>query len=102
LKKHFYIFFLIIASNILFANNPKVQQLIHLLDYLGNDYALAVKDGKVNSEQEYKEMQEFALKIQKQLVEIKLDTIVSLNNDISSLSIKVNAKASPSEIKKIC
>ncbi len=102
MKKHFYIFFLIIASNILFANNPKVQQLIHLLDYLGNDYALAVKDGKVNSEQEYKEMQEFALKIQKQLVEIKLDTIVSLNNDISSLSIKVNAKASPSEIKNIC
>ncbi|HXC38161.1 MAG TPA: cytochrome c/FTR1 family iron permease [Burkholderiales bacterium] len=36
------------------------QAILHLLDYVGVDYAGAVRDGKVVSEEEFKEMQEFS------------------------------------------
>ncbi len=35
------------------------RQLVHLLDYVGRDYPAAVEDGKVISEFEYKEQQDF-------------------------------------------
>ncbi len=37
----------------------KARMLINLLDYIGRDYAVAVKDGEVVNEFEYKEMVEF-------------------------------------------
>lgn len=42
------------------ATQDKTKQIWQLLDYLAVDYGNAVKDGKVTSEDEYREMQEFA------------------------------------------
>ena len=43
------------------------QMTLHLLDYIGSDYAGAVENGKVKSADEYKEMQEFAAQAQERL-----------------------------------
>jgi high-affinity iron transporter len=42
------------------ALQESVQTTLHVLDYVGADYAGAVEDGKVKSADEYQEMQEFA------------------------------------------
>jgi high-affinity iron transporter len=39
------------------------QVIVHLLDYIGVDYAGAVEGGKVKSEDEYKEMLEFSAQV---------------------------------------
>ena len=38
---------------------PKTQTMVHLLDYIGRDYQMAVKNGKIINEDEFAEMQEF-------------------------------------------
>ncbi|HTP63457.1 MAG TPA: cytochrome c/FTR1 family iron permease [Burkholderiales bacterium] len=43
------------------------QQIVHLLDYVGVDYAGAVEDGKVKSADEYREMTEFAAQAQERM-----------------------------------
>jgi len=43
------------------------QQIVHLLDYVGVDYAGAVEDGKVKSADEYREMLEFAAQAQERM-----------------------------------
>lgn len=43
------------------------QTILHLLDYVGIDYAEAVADGKVKNEDEYKEMLEFTAQAAAQL-----------------------------------
>ncbi len=45
------------------APEPGAQLLVHLLDYIGVDYAGAVEGGKVKSEDEYKEMLEFSAQV---------------------------------------
>jgi high-affinity iron transporter len=42
---------------------PDPQVVLHLLDYVGVDYAVAVEEGRVKSEDEYREMREFAGRI---------------------------------------
>jgi high-affinity iron transporter len=42
-----------------FAQENPAQAIVHLLDYVGVDYSGAVADGKVTSEDEFKEMVEF-------------------------------------------
>lgn len=41
-------------------SNQSARTLVHLLDYIAQDYSGAVADGKVVSEEEYGEMQEFS------------------------------------------
>ncbi len=38
---------------------PSARALVHILDYLGQDYAYAVSEGKVVNEAEYEEMRDF-------------------------------------------
>ena len=52
--------FLALLAAPLAASAQDASTLLHLLDYVGVDYAGAVEDGKVKSADEYKEMQEFA------------------------------------------
>jgi high-affinity iron transporter len=52
------------------ATQSKTKQIWQLLDYLAVDYGKAVKDGKVASQSEYAEMQEFAHAAQQQLAEL--------------------------------
>ena len=48
-------------SNRLYAseNDNQIQNAIHLLDYLSKDYPMAIQNGKIINETEYKEMMEF-------------------------------------------
>lgn len=52
------------------SGQDKAKQIWQLLDYLAVDYGAAVKDGKVASDSEYAEMQEFALSAERQLGEL--------------------------------
>lgn len=45
------------------AQAQDAQTVLHLLDYIGVDYAEAVEDGKVKNAEEYKEMQEFTAQV---------------------------------------
>lgn len=65
--------FLYAASAVIAQTTPgqdKAKQIWQLLDYLAVDYGAAVKDGKVASDSEYAEMQEFALSAERQLGEL--------------------------------
>ena len=63
---------LLFVAQVLFAETGESSRvLIHTLNYLSQDYAGAVKDGKIISESEFKEMKEFgesAIRDMKELV----------------------------------
>ncbi len=64
----FSVLLLIMTPLSLFGANEKglereVRTLVNLLDYIGQDYAHAVKKGKVIDEFEYEEMEEFAERV---------------------------------------
>jgi len=75
------------------------RHLIHLLDYLAQDYGVAVKDGKVLDQAEYDEQVEFsenAYKISQSLSETKQHPQIS--NSIYELKKLVLKKAPPKEV----
>jgi len=49
----------------------EARRLVALLDYLGGDYANAVRDGKIVNQDEYAEMQEFSKRILELLGQLK-------------------------------
>lgn len=51
---------LMLAAAPVLAQNDPAQTILHLLDYVGVDYRAAVEGGRVKSEDEFKEMVEFA------------------------------------------
>jgi high-affinity iron transporter len=53
------------------AAADEARRLVALLDYLGSDYKNAVRDGKIVSEDEFQEMQEFAKRSLELLVQLK-------------------------------
>ena len=63
------LFFLLIALPA--QAQEQAKKLVALLDYLGTDYKNAVKDGKVLSNDEYGEMQEFSKRISELLAQLK-------------------------------
>ena len=81
------------------ASNTKIQQLIHLLDYLGNDYSSAVNNGNIVSQQEYVEMKEFSIKIVDLFNQCHIDSSSELNIAIKNLPILVNNKVASKEVK---
>ena len=52
------------------ASGQDAQTLLHLLDYIGVDYAEAVEDGRVKNDDEYKEMQEFAAQVRERIARL--------------------------------
>ena len=58
------------ATSTVFADD-EARRLVALLDYLGSDYKNAVQDGKIISQDEYQEMQEFAKRTQELLNQLK-------------------------------
>lgn len=102
LKKQIVTLLLITFCVSIYANNSNVQQLIHLLDYLGNDYSSAVSNGKVISTQEYEEMKEFSFKIKEQLLLTKLDTNIAISTSINKLPNMVMSKSNSTEVKALC
>lgn len=49
------------------ARAQEAQTALHLLDYIGVDYAEAIENGKVKNEDEYKEMLEFTAQVNTQV-----------------------------------
>ena len=102
MKKHLVLLAIICSSIISFANDPAIQQIIHLLDYLANDYPSAVRDGKVVNIQEFAEMKEFANKIQQQVIATHLDSNKNISSLVNQLPVMVEAKSNTIDLKKVC
>jgi high-affinity iron transporter len=79
----------------------QARRLVALLDYLGSDYKNAVQDGKVLSEDEYGEMQEFTkrgLELFKQLKEYDQADKAGIEPALNSLASQVRNKADPKSV----
>lgn len=108
MNKSFFISFLTILSLSCFAQNEAATErsgyVVHLLNYLGGDYASAVSDGKIINEMEYTEMQNFSENIAKTIAELPLEknTKDSLLFYASRLQKLVAQKADEKEVKATC
>ena len=56
-----------LAENAPSTSQDQAKQIWQLLDYLAVDYGKAVQNGKIASVDEYREMQEFAREVSRQL-----------------------------------
>ncbi len=77
------------------------KRLVSLLDYLGSDYKNAVKDGKVLSQDEYGEMQEFSRRSRDLLNKLKQADgadRAGVEPAIKSLAAEIDRKAEPKVI----
>src|SRR5262245_3288756 len=58
------VYFFVLLFSLSFAHpafaQDQAKRLVALLDYLGSDYKNAIKDGKILSQDEFSEMQEFS------------------------------------------
>jgi high-affinity iron transporter len=85
-------------------SNTKISSeagyIIHLLNYLGNDYSHAVANGKIISEAEYEEMEEFAFAIENTTTKINPDK--SLSKIATNIKSLVLQKADPIQVKLMC
>ena len=74
----------------------QAKRLVALLDYLGSDYKNAVQDGKIISEDEFQEMQEFAKRSLELLVQPKKaeqGDKAGIEQDLKTLALQVENKA---------
>jgi high-affinity iron transporter len=74
----------------------EARRLVALLDYLGSDYKNAVQDGKIASENEFHEMQEFAKRSLDLLVQLKQTEQrdkAGVEQDLKTLALQVENKA---------
>src|SRR5688572_12657671 len=81
------LFLILFSVSTAFADD-QARRLVALLDYLASDYKNAVQDGKVISQDEYEEMQEFskrALELLKQLKEIDKTDKAGIEPAVKSL-----------------
>ena len=82
----------------------QARKLVALLDYLGSDYKHAVADGKVLSNDEYGEMQEFAkrgLELFAQLKEVDKGDKAGVEGAVKSLADHVAKKADPKTVAEV-
>src|SRR6266508_1837814 len=71
------------------------KRLVALLDYLGSDYKNAVQDGKILSQDEYGEMQEFAKRSLDLFTQLKAVDKAGVESSLKSLASQVDSKADP-------
>jgi high-affinity iron transporter len=77
----------------------EAQTVLHVLDYVGADYAGAVEAGKVKSADEYKEMVEFTTEAVKLIKALPANPQrAGLVAEAEKLANRVRAKAEPTEI----
>ena len=82
----------------------QAKRLVSVLDYLGSDYKNAVKDGKILSQDEYGEMQEFSKRTQdllNQLKEADKADKARVEPIIKSLAAQIDKKAEPGVIAEL-
>src|SRR6185503_9318661 len=97
---YFFVVFIAIATVLSMSAaagaQDQARRLVALLDYLASDYKNAVQDGKVLSEDEYGEMQEFtkrALELFRQLRELDKADKAAVEPALNSLASQVENKA---------
>jgi high-affinity iron transporter len=75
------------------------QTIVHVLDYVGVDYAEAVENGNVKNADEYKEMVDFAGQVRSLLDGLPANAaLAALKGDAARLAARIDAKAPPAEI----
>jgi high-affinity iron transporter len=79
------------------ASENEVRTALHMLDYIGVDYAGAVQDGRIISEAEYREQQEFAAEVARTLDKLKVDPAVS--QQAVELQRRIDRRAPTAEIQ---
>src|SRR5436190_20671813 len=74
IKRYFFILLFLAIGSHAFANNPESSRiLVHMLNYLGQDYKHAVSQGKIISQDEYNEQLEFCENAEKYFKEFSVD-----------------------------
>ncbi|HHJ15345.1 MAG TPA: cytochrome c, partial [Gammaproteobacteria bacterium] len=91
-----FLFLLFMAS---LARAGDIQQLLQLIDYVGVDYAEAIRDGEIVNPAEYAEMQDFTAGIRQQLDDLPdSDSKSALLKQGELLASLVNARTAPAEV----
>lgn len=84
---------------------PSARALVHILDYMGQDYGVAVADGQVINELEYAEMTEFSTSAAALLGDLVQAGVIpqdtTLTAQIANLQALVQAKADPEEVARL-
>jgi high-affinity iron transporter len=84
------------------AQQTDVQTSWRLLDYVAVDYPGAVKDGKIVSQAEYKEMAEFAGSVRERIGALPpRPAKARLTADSDALKAAIGRKAAPAEVAKL-
>ena len=92
----------LIVSRPALAANDDVQVSWRLLDYLGVDYAGAVKNGAVLSASEYSEMKEFSGSVRQRLTGLPANPAkATLVTQSDQLVAAIDRKADPAEVQAI-
>ncbi|HEX6928465.1 MAG TPA: cytochrome c/FTR1 family iron permease [Gammaproteobacteria bacterium] len=91
----------LLTSPPVFAQGANPARLAQLVDYVGVDYAVAVKDGEVISNFEYGEMREFAGLIVEQAEGMPAETREQLLPLATQLRDAIETKADPSEVSRL-
>lgn len=76
------------------------QRIVHLLDYIAVDYGVAVEDGAVVDELEYREQLEFASGVDEALAGLGVASEARLRRDLAALHAAIEAKRPAVEVAR--
>jgi len=93
------ILLILICTRLFSTNENEIRSVIHLIDYVSNDYSGAVLEGKIISQQEYSELTEFNTKMLTKAHEIQLDTDANLNIQLLKFSNMIFTKANIDSVR---
>ncbi|MDZ7845584.1 MAG: cytochrome c [Owenweeksia sp.] len=96
-KKLIISLFTVVFSLSLSAKDEQARMMVHLLDYIAVDYSMAVQNGKIISQAEYGEMQEFA----KTIANLGQKAPASMQSDILLLQELIGEKATQEKISSV-
>ncbi len=87
------------------SDRDDAERVVFLLQYVGGDYAAAVRGGAVIDEAEYRENQEFVSVIREKFKALRAslpnDRAASMSNAIDHLATLVGQRADPGKVREI-
>lgn len=90
-----------LAPTVASAQDAGVETTWRLLDYIGVDYAGAVAEGRIVSEAEYAEMQEFAASVEQRISQLPPSPeTTTLTREAATLKAAIAAKAPSEEVAR--
>ena len=91
---------LLLGASPALAAPAAAPMAVHLLDYIGVDYSVAVEDGQVISDLEYAEMTEFAAQVRRLLDDLpRTPDHDALTADADALAAAIETKAAPDAVR---